>query len=79
MSEHGQITMRRGFRQLHRADGRWQYRIGRRHVILFSPTGERRLASCQNIADVGDWERARWKGYDQITPSQINKWLDAEV
>ena len=71
------IVMRRGFRALHRNDGRWQYKIGRQYVILFSPSGKRQTVACQDIAGVGDWERARWKRYDQITPLRINQWLDA--
>lgn len=63
-------------RKLHRSDGVWKYNVGKQHVVLFSPKRDKYIVACEAIAGVGDWERAKWKGYDQITPSQINKHID---
>ena len=70
---------RHGFKTLHRPDGIWQWKVGRKNVIIYSPTNQKIIADCQSVANVGDWERAVWKRYDQITPAMVTKWIDSNV
>jgi mRNA-degrading endonuclease RelE of RelBE toxin-antitoxin system len=68
---------RRGFRKIHHHSGVWQYKIGNQYVILYSPDNYRHLVSCETMSGRDDWERAGWKGYDQITPQMIVDWIEA--
>jgi hypothetical protein len=70
---------RHGFKKLHRSDGIWQWKAGRSCVLIYSPTNQKIIAFCQDVANVGDWERARWKKYDQITPAMVEKWINSQV
>jgi len=70
---------RRGFRKIHHKSGVWQYKIGNRDAVLYSPDGDRHLVSCGILARLDDFERARWKRYDQITPQMIVDWIEHEL
>lgn len=70
---------RHGFKTLHRSDGIWQWKVGRWTVLIYSPTNQKIIADCQTLAKVDDWERAKWKRYDQITPKMVNAWLDSNI
>lgn len=76
---HDVVKRRRGYGLIHRDDGVWQWKVGRTEVTIYSPSGKRLQASCQSVSGVDDWERARWKGYDQITPLMVKRWIDACV
>lgn len=74
-SENNCFKLRHGFSKIHRNDGIWQWKVGISYVLIYDPNGKRYQVSCETISGVRDWERAKYKGYDQITPSMINSWI----
>lgn len=67
------------YRTLHIGDKEYRYAVGRSAIVVRGPNNERFVTTASEVTGIDDWERARWKGYDQVTPQQIKDWLTDQL
>jgi hypothetical protein len=57
-------------------DRAFLYSVGRSYIIIKSLT-KRFTVTCSEVTGIVDWERAIWKKYNHVKPSQIRDWIEA--
>jgi hypothetical protein len=68
-------------RKIHINNRIWKYHIGKQNVIIESPLGYKHIVPFNKLMDMNwtDIERAKWKRYFIIKPSDIKKHIIFDI
>jgi hypothetical protein len=73
---------KRGFRKLVLDSGTWLYKVGKGHIAIISPTGQKHLTDQSKVTGMS-WdtlERGYWKKwFTGIGPGMLREWIENNI
>jgi hypothetical protein len=68
-------------RKIHINNQIWKYHIGASNIIIESPLEEKRIVPFNELTGLNwtDIERAKWKKYFMIKPSDVKKYIESHI
>jgi len=68
-------------RKVHINNQEWKYKIGKQHLVIESPLGEKQVVPFNELMNMNwnDIERATWKRYFIIKPSDVKNYIESHI